>query len=91
MPNWTYPPIFLQNFPKDYYNLKDTKKRNKLFIQILAPLALKLADETLRERYEIIDIQNEFKKNFIIVNKLIKTAFFMLAYASNRARGSYTI
>ena len=64
MPNWTYPPIFLQNFPKDYYNLKDTKKRNKLFIQILAPLALKLADETLRERYEIIDIQNEFKKNF---------------------------
>ncbi len=63
MPNWTYPPIFLQNFPQDYYSLKDTKKRNKLFIQILAPLALKLADETLRERYEIIDIQNEFKKN----------------------------
>lgn len=63
MPDWKYPPIFLKTFPTDYYNLKDTKKRNKLFIQILAPLALKLADEILIERYEIIDVKNAFEKN----------------------------
>lgn len=63
MPDWKYPPIFLKSFPDDYYEIKDSKKRNKLFIQILAPLALKLADEVLIERYEIIDIKKSFDKN----------------------------
>lgn len=62
MPDWKYPPIFLKTFPTDYGEIKDTQKRNKLFIQILAPLALKLGEKTEVERYEISQIKEQWDK-----------------------------
>lgn len=62
MPNWIYPPIFLKNLPVDFKNITDTKKRNKLFLQILIPLALKLSDEIAEERLKILEMQMDFSK-----------------------------
>lgn len=60
MPNWTYPPIFLNNLPVDFAKITDTKKRNKLFLQILAPLTLKLSNEQREERYYIRKLRMDF-------------------------------
>lgn len=57
MPDWVYPPIFLKNLPVDLHKMTDTTKRNKIFLQILGPLALKLSDEIREERVKILELQ----------------------------------
>lgn len=59
--NWEVPAIFLKKFPQDFYEISDENQRNELFIQILAPLALKLNNEILAERKELEEIENDFK------------------------------
>lgn len=57
MPDWMYPPIFLKNLPLDFDKMTDTTQRNKIFLQILGPLALKLSDEIKEERLKILELQ----------------------------------
>lgn len=59
--NWEVPAIFLKHFPQDFYQISDENQRNELFIQILAPLALKLNNEITKERAELIKIETDFK------------------------------
>lgn len=63
MPGWIYPPVFLNELPSDYAALKDKTARNRLFIQILAPLTLKLAEELREERFLILETEAFFEKN----------------------------
>ena len=62
MPDWIYPPIFLTNLPTDFDKITDSNKRNKLFLQILGPLALKLTEEQKEERLEILILRENFLK-----------------------------
>ena len=63
MRNWIYPPIFLTRLPKDFNQIKDPQKRNKLFLQILGPLTLKLSDELVAERIKVWETDKQFQKN----------------------------
>lgn len=63
LPSYHYPPIFLKYFPSDYNQISDEQQRNALFIKILAPLALRLNNEILAERKEIIAVAQNFQKN----------------------------
>ena len=58
---YTYPPIFLKNFPKEFFAIEDDKKRANLFIKMLIPLVFKLNSDILAERKLIENIAN--KKN----------------------------
>ena len=57
------PQIYLEQFPSDFSKITDFKRRNELFIRILTPLALKINQEILQERYELLKIQENFIKN----------------------------
>lgn len=61
MRDWIYPPIFLKKLPSDFREIKDPQKRNKLFLQITGPLALKLKEELLEERLQILLLEDQFK------------------------------
>ncbi len=61
MRDWVYPPIFLTRLPSDFAQIPDPQKRNKLFLQILGPLTLKLSDELIAERITIWEIGEQFK------------------------------
>ena len=63
IPSYHYPPIFLKYFPNDFAKITDEKKRNAMFIKILAPLTMKLNNEILAERKEILEISNYFQKH----------------------------
>ena len=67
--NWEVPAIFLSKFPQDFYQIEDKDERNKLFIQILAPLALKLNNEILAEREKLQKISSNFGKNKKLTQK----------------------
>lgn len=60
MPEWQYPPIFLKSLPTDFASISNKQKRNKLFLQILVPLSLKLNQEIFIERQEILEIIADF-------------------------------
>ncbi len=60
MPDWIYPPIFLTNLPTDFNQISDANQRNKLFLQILGPLALKLSEEQKEERLAIRELRAAF-------------------------------
>lgn len=62
MRDWIYPPIFLTRLPSDFSQIKDSQKRNKLFLQIVGPLALKLGDELIAERIQVWEINKQFQK-----------------------------
>lgn len=49
-----YPRVFVKNIPEDFALEKDKTQRNRIFMQILIPLVLKINEEILNER-EIID------------------------------------
>ncbi|MBQ8677063.1 MAG: glucosaminidase domain-containing protein [Alphaproteobacteria bacterium] len=51
-----YPPIFLKNFPAEFFAIEDEQQRNRMFIKILAPLTLKLNQDILAKRRNIEDI-----------------------------------
>lgn len=72
MPDWKYPPIFLDSLPIDYNQITDSQKRNKLFLQILAPLALKLNLEISLEKWDIEKIIEEYNKNLNLTDEQIK-------------------
>lgn len=67
--NWEVPAIFLKQFPQDFYQISDENRRNELFIQILAPLALKLNNEILAERKELEKIETDFKNGKDLASK----------------------
>lgn len=60
MPDWVYPPIFLTNLPTDFAKITDVNRRNKLFLQIIGPLALKLSDELRQERLTVRELRAAF-------------------------------
>lgn len=61
MRDWIYPPIFLSKLPVDFAQITDIQKRNKLFLQIIGPLTLKLNDELIAERIPVWEIDKQFK------------------------------
>lgn len=60
LPDYRLPPIFLSRLPQDLQQLPE-ETRKRLFIQILAPLALKVNEEIARERRELLALQTEFQ------------------------------
>ena len=71
IPSYKYPPIFLKNFPKEFYTLNDETERNSLFIKMLAPLCLKLNQDLLAERQTILDIEEAYDKSHSLSDKQI--------------------
>lgn len=69
IPSYHYPPIFLKYFPSDFVNITDEKKRNAMFIKILAPLTMKLNNEILTERKEILAVLKDFQKHQELSNE----------------------
>ena len=63
IPSYHYPPIFLKYFPSDFAKITDEKKRNAMFIKILAPLTMRLNNEILAERKEILAVLKDFQKH----------------------------
>ena len=63
IPSYNYPPIFLRYFPTDFNKISEEKKRNAIFIKILAPLTMKLNNEILAERKEILEISSYFQRH----------------------------
>lgn len=63
MRDWIYPPIFLKKLPSDFREITDSQKRNKLFLQIIGPLALKTQEHLLEERVKILSLEKEFKES----------------------------
>ncbi len=61
MRDWIYPPIFLKKLPSDFREIKDPQKRNKLFLQILGPLALKVKQELYEDSINIRLLELQFK------------------------------
>ncbi len=62
MPDWKYPPLFFENLPQDFGDLKDKSLRNRLFIQILAPLALYVNEKIILERYPLLSIKEHLEE-----------------------------
>ena len=56
------PQIYLEHFPSDFNTITDFKRRNELFIRILTPLALKINQEIMQERSEMLELQKTFQK-----------------------------
>ena len=67
--NWEVPAIFLSQFPQDFYTIQNENRRNEIFIQILAPLALKLNQEILQERAKLEKIETIVQKGQTLTNK----------------------
>ncbi len=63
MPDWTYPPLFLDNMPTDFASVTDKDLRNKLFIQILAPLALYVNEKILLERVPLMEMKQKLQND----------------------------
>ncbi len=71
MPEWKYPPLFLNNLPADFATIEDKSFRNRLFIQILAPLSLLVNEKIVLERYPLLLMHErlEQKENFTAEDK----------------------
>lgn len=62
MPEWKYPPLFLNSLPEDFAKTEDKSFRNRLFIQILAPLALLVNERITLERYPLLLMREQLDK-----------------------------
>ena len=62
MPEWKYPPIFLMSLPTDFQTVTDSQKRNKLFLQMMIPLALKINQEITFERWDIEAVSKAYQE-----------------------------
>lgn len=60
--NAQIPPIYLEHFPSDYNRLQDADERNKLFIRILTPLALRVNAEIMAERADMLKLREKYQK-----------------------------
>ena len=69
--NYQIPAIFLTRLPEDFSSVIDENERNQLFIQILSPLALKVNETILQERYQLLEIQKLYIKNKKLDDKQI--------------------
>ena len=72
MKDWKYPPIFMESLPTDFNSIADSKKRNKLFLQMMVPLALKVNFEIMLERYKLEEIITEFNEKHDLSAEQIK-------------------
>ena len=64
IPGNIYPRIFVKNIPYDFaVAFKNQTERNRMFIQILVPLVLKVNDEVLIEREDLDAIAYSFEQN----------------------------
>lgn len=66
------PAIFLESMPVDFNEIEDQNVRNRLFIAIMAPLALKINEEVMLERGHILELGNDFEKNGKLSSKQVK-------------------
>ena len=73
MPDWQYPPIFVETLPDKFAQIADPQKRNRLFLQMMAPLALKVNQEIALERIEILELVDEFNARHDLSEAQIKT------------------
>ena len=55
------PQIYLEHFPTDFNTITDFKRRNELFIRILTPLALKINQEIMQERTQMLKLQKLYQ------------------------------
>ena len=69
MPGMLYPAIFLKKIPKDFDKIEDESYRNRFFIQMLAPVAIKVADDLFAEREQMLRFKQEFEKNGILTDE----------------------
>ena len=60
MPNMLYPAIFLKKIPRDFDKIEDESYRNRLFIQMLAPVAMKVAEDLFAEREKMLEMRKTF-------------------------------
>ena len=56
-----YPRIFVKNIPSDFAAMDDATLRNRIFIQILTPLALKINQEFWEERENLLALKEAFE------------------------------
>ena len=70
--DWHYPPVFLQKMPSDYDKISDIDERNRLFLMILAPLAMKVNKDILKEREEFLKLRDAFKEKGALDTKQSK-------------------
>ena len=61
--NDAFPKIYLMTFPSDYQTIPSQKKRNELFIRILAPIALKINEELTNERKRLLRLERKYQQN----------------------------
>ncbi len=69
IPSYHYPPIFLRKFPTDFNSISDEAERNALFIKILAPLAIRINDEILDERMDILALAESSENGKMLTPK----------------------
>lgn len=63
MPSMMYPAIFLKKLPVDLDKMEDESYRNRLFIQLLAPVAIKVSQDVFAEREKMLKMAEEYEKN----------------------------
>lgn len=57
------PPLMFDQLPVDFDEIASKDERNKLFIMILAPLALRVNEEISIERQKLFDLREAFDSN----------------------------
>lgn len=60
--DWKYPPIFLKTMPYDFDKIENVNKRNNLFIRILAPIAMKINEDILLEKADVLMVMDKLDK-----------------------------
>lgn len=60
MPSMAYPAIFLKTLPKDFSSIEDESYRNRLFIQMLTPIAVKVNEDIFEERKAVFEMSKDF-------------------------------
>lgn len=59
----TFPPIFLNNMPKGFESISYEPYRNRMFIKILAPIALRVNENIAFERDSFLPMYKNFVEN----------------------------
>ena len=62
MPEWKYTPLFLNSLPEDFAKTEDRSFRNRLFIQILAPIAMLVKERITLERYPLLLMREQLEQ-----------------------------
>lgn len=62
LPDNEYPRIFVKNIPDDFALFKNQTERNRVFVQIMMPLILKVNDEVMEEREYLDAVAYSFEQ-----------------------------